>query len=262
MQSLEQWLELELGQTTQPVVPSMRRLTSAWKAAQTAQKAGDLSTLSRSLSQLKTIWEQILPALDRAADTVATYDLKSYLADLFDQEFREACAAAEFPVEGQYPRYVVYPIQVSIDINSMGVRINRKLHRGLRISHVMETIRTERSRLLARPFNARSFLADIASTYDGIIELESAKNQVHMAGHDVTLRHLYQKLVPMRQWRADYSERSFAFDLHRLLRSGETHEPGGRRLHLAPARESRNNLTVLDTSGRELQLGLISFRKD
>ena len=72
MQSLEQWLEQELGQTTQPVVPSMRRLTSAWKAAQTAQKAGDLSTLSRSLSQLKTICEQILPALDRAADTVAT----------------------------------------------------------------------------------------------------------------------------------------------------------------------------------------------
>jgi hypothetical protein len=83
-----------------------------------------------------------------------------------------------------------------------------------------------------------------------------------MAGHDVSLRHLYQKLVPMRQWRADYSERSFAFDLHRLLRSGETHEPGGRRLHLAPARESRNNLTVLDSSGRELQLGLIGFRKD
>ena len=262
MQSLEQWLEQEFAQTTQPVVPLMRRLASAWKAVQTAQKAGDLSTLSSSLSQLKTVWEQILPDLERAAHTVGTYDLKPYLADLFDREFREACAASNLPVDGQFPQYIVYPIQVHVDTNRMGVVINRKLHRGLRISRVIETIRTERSRLLARPFNAKSFLADIAAAYDGIIEVESAKNQVQMSGHDVGLRHLYQKLVPMRQWRADYPERFFAFDLHRLLRSGETHESGGRRLHFAPAREARSNLTVLDSSGRELQLGLIGFRRD
>jgi len=57
------------------VVPLMRWLTSVWKAAQTAQKASDLSTLSHSQSQLKTLWEQSLPALDKAAETVATYDL-------------------------------------------------------------------------------------------------------------------------------------------------------------------------------------------
>ncbi len=66
----------------------------------------------------------------------------------------------------------------------------------------------------------------------------------------------------MRQWRADYPEVFFVFDLHRLLQTGEVHEPDGRRIHLAPDRVARNNLLVLDASGHEIQLGLIAFRKD
>ena len=58
MQSLEQWLNQDLDQSTQALVPLMGRLSTAWKAAQTAQKAGDPITLSNSLAQLRMIWEQ------------------------------------------------------------------------------------------------------------------------------------------------------------------------------------------------------------
>lgn len=83
-----------------------------------------------------------------------------------------------------------------------------------------------------------------------------------MSGHEVGLRRIYRRLVPMRYWRAEYPEMFFAFDLHRLLQTGEMHAPDGRRIHLAPARAARTNLLVLDGSGRETQLGLIAFRKD
>ena len=262
MQSLEQWLEHDLNQATQPLVPLMRRLTTAWKAVQKAQAVGDLATLSNNLSQLKMILEQIPSPLESAFTAAAAYDVRTYLDDLFDAELRSACAASELALEGQYPRYFIYPLRVQVDARRMGILINRKLHRGLRISQIVQTIRRERERLLGRSFNARHFLVDLAAAYDDLVELESAKNRVDISGHDVGLRRTYRRLVPMRQWRADYPEVFFVFDLHRLLQTGEVHEPDGRRIHLVPDRVARNNLPVLDASGRETQLGLIAFRKD
>lgn len=262
MQPLEQWLEHELNQSIQPLLPLMRRLTAAWKAVQTAQAAGDLATLMNSLSQARATLDQFLPILEGAVSAAARYDMTTYLDDLFDGEFRKACAESDLPLEGQYPRYLVYPIRVLVDARRMGVLINRKLHRGLRISRVVEVVRSERTRLLSRAYNAGYFLADLEAAYDGLVELESAKNQVQVSGHEVGLRHIYRRLVPMRQWRSEYPEGFFAFDLHRLLQSGTTHSSDGRRLHLAPARTASNNLAVLDSSGREVQLGLIAFRRD
>lgn len=262
MQSLEEWLEHDLGQATQPLVPVMRRFVTAWKAVQKAQAAGDLATMSTSLSQLKKMLEQIPSSVEGALSTVADYDLKLYLDDLFDAELKSACATSDLPLEGQYPRYFVYPLQLQVDARRMGILINRKLHRGLRVSRIVKTIRAERERLLGRPFNARYFLADLAAGYNDLVELESARNQVQMSGHEVGLRRIYRRLVPMRYWRAEYPEMFFAFDLHRLLQTGEMHAPDGRRIHLAPARAARTNLLVLDGSGRETQLGLIAFRKD
>ena len=262
MQSLDQWIENDLSQATQPLVPLMRGLTAAWKAVQKAQAVGDLATLSKNLSQVKAMLEQMPSPLESASTTAAAYDVGTYLDDLFDAELRSACTASNLPLEGQYPRYFVYPLRVQVDARRMGILINRKLHRGLRVSKVVETIRRERDRLLGRSFNARHFLQDLAAAYDDLVELESAKNQVDISGHEVGLRRVYRRLVPMRQWRADYPEVFFAFDLHRLLQVGEAHEPGGRRIHLAPDRVARNNLPVLDASGHETQLGLVAFRKD
>jgi hypothetical protein len=262
MQSLEEWLGHDLSQATQPLEPLMRRFSMAWKAVQKAQAMGDLATLSNNVSQLKRMLEQIPLPLESALATATTYDVKTYLDDLFDAELRSACAASDLPLEGKYPRYSVYPLRVQVDARRTGILINRKLHRGLRISRIVETIRRERERLLGRPFNARYFLMDLAAAYDDLVELESARNRVQMTGHEVGLRRIYRRLVPMRQWRGDYPEVFFAFDLQRLLQTSEIHAPDGRRIHLAPARVVSNNLVVLDGSGHETQLGLIAFRKD
>lgn len=262
MEPLEQWLDRDLGQSVQPLVPLMRRLTMLWKTTQMARATGDLATLSNGLSQLKKMGEQVPVMLDGALAVAASYDLKAYLADLFDADFRSACKDSHLPLEGQFPRYLVYPLRLQVDARRLGVLINRKLHKGLRVSRIVEEVQAERERLLGRPFNARHFLADLEAAYDDLVGLESAKSRVRMSGHEVGLRHIYRRLVPMRQWRTDYPEVFFTFDLHRLLQSGEVHAPDGRRVHLAPAREVRANLTVLDSSSREVQLGLIAFRTD
>lgn len=262
MPSLEDWIERDLGQSTKPLDPLVRRIVTTWQATRRAEKTGDLATLSISLSQLITVREQILPHLENAISVATAYDIRKYLDDQFDSEFRCACAAKDLPVEGQFPRYLVYPLRIQVDQRRMGILINQKFHRGLRPSQIVEAIGSERAHVISRSFNARYFLADLAAAYDSCIELESAKNRVSISGHEVGLRNVYRRLVPMRQWRADYPETFFAFDLHRLFQTGQVDVPDGRRLHLAPARQARLNIAVLDGSGRETQLGLVAFRKD
>lgn len=260
MSSLDHWFEHDLAEAIQPLSQVMRRMALAWKSGKRADEVGDLANLITSLSQLRKVADELPGALAGPLSTAERFDVRMYLDDHFDRDFRSACAAMNLPVDGQYPRYLVYPLRIQIDSRRSGVLINRKLHRGLRISRILDAIQAERSKLLGRPLNAKAFLADLGAEYDRLIELESAKNQVQMAGHEVTLRRLYSRLVPMRQWRVDYPEAFFAFDLHRLLQSGETAIADGRRLHLAPDRTARNNLAVIDASGRKVQLGLIAFR--
>lgn len=258
----EQWLAHDFDQVVQPAVGLMKQLSRVWKAVQRAQAVGDIETLSRDLTQSKAIVEQIAPVLQRAADTASTYDVKTYLDDHFDAEFRGVCEAAGLRVDGRYPRYLIYPLQVRIDTRRMGVLVNRRFHRGLRVSRIVAVIRDERRRLLDRPFGAASFLADLVAAYDGLMELEKAKQGEDLPAQDLYLRRLYDRLVPMRQWRTIYPEGFFAFDLHRLLQSSEIHARDGRRIVLSPAQRERNNLTILDSSGREVQYGLIAFRKE
>lgn len=262
MQSLEEWLESSFASSMKTLTPLMRRVTTAWQLACRAEEVGDLTALGTALPQLSSLLEQIPLALTETSKQVTQYDWKTYLADQFDADFRKECSAAELSVEGSFPRYFVYPLRIQIESQRTGVIINGKRYPGLRVSQIVRALRAERTRLTSRPFNARYFLADLAAGYDDLIELETARNGVKMAGHEVSLHEIYRRLVPMRQWRIDYPETFFTFDLHRLLKTGEAHSPDARRLHLAPAREARRNYTVLDGAEREVQLGLLAFRND
>ena len=262
MQSLEIWLDEEIGPSVQALGLGIRRLSRAWRGVQQSIRTGDLSSLPGYLGQIQSQTEQMPSMALDTAGAAERYDAKAYLEDGFDKEFGEACQAAGLPLEGRFPRYDVFPVTIQVDVRNPGVLINRRRYRGIRVSVLVEAIKAERNRLLNRPFNARQFLDDLAKQYDALVELESAKHQVQFGGQDISLRAIYRRLTPIQQWRNQYPERFFAFDLHRLLRSGDEFAPDGRRFRSAPSNITRNNLRVLDPSGHERQLGLISFRKE
>lgn len=262
MNSLDRWIDEELGAPVQSLTQSMRRLNRASRGVQQSLRDGDLASLPGYITQFENNIGQLPDAVSTLGAKSSQYDTKAYLEDGFDADFRNACKAAGLPLEGQFPRYDIFPVVIQVDVRNPGVLISRRRHRGLRVSRIVEAVRAERDRLLNRPFNARLFLEELSEQYDSLVELETAKHGVHFAGQDISLRAIYRRLTPMRQWRSQYPERFFTFDLHRLYRSGEESAPDGRRVRLAPSNVTRNNLRVPDASGRELQLGLISFRKE
>ncbi len=65
----------------------------------------------------------------------------------------KACAASGLTVEGQLPGYLVYPLLLQVDARRVGVLINRKLHRGLRVSRIVSEVWAEREGLLGCPLS-------------------------------------------------------------------------------------------------------------
>lgn len=262
MNPLDRWLDEELGEPVQALALTIRRLNRAWRSVQQSLRTGDVVSLPGNVTHVESQIYQLPESASSLASRASQYDIRGYLENGFDSDFRRACQAAELPLEGNFPRYNVFPVVIQVDVRNSSVLINRRRHRGLRVSRMVEAIRAERNRLLNRSFNARQFLQDLSQQYDALVELESARHKVSFAGQELSLRAIYRRLTPMRQWRTQYPERFFSFELHRLIRSGEERAPDGRRYRLAPSNVTRNNLRVLDASGRELQLGLISFRKE
>lgn len=262
MESLERWLDDQLVPSVKSLELGTRSLLRYWRNLQQAIRIGDLASLIDCLAQIESQCGQVPQVTHDARAIAGSYDVKAYLENNFDRDFREACNGVGMPLEGQFPRYEAFPVVIEVDLRNPGVLINRRRYRGLRVSWLAETVKGERDGMLNQPFNARQFLEELASQYDAVVELESAKHRVQFFGQDISLRHIYQRLTPMRQWRSQYPERFFAFDLHRLLRSGEKQTRDGRHIRLAPANIARNNLLVFDTTGRQVQLGLVSFRKE
>ncbi|MFO8009556.1 MAG: hypothetical protein R6U89_01970 [Dehalococcoidia bacterium] len=263
MESLDHWLDTNMAEYHDKVVQTVRRLNTMVKKSRRSFDLGDVPTLQKSLEEIERTAGE-LPAISSSAKQVAQeYDTQAFLKDAFDAEFRRVCAERGMNPEGTYPTYLIPPVTVRVDVRLGRVRVNRKLISGLRVNRVVDAVAAERDRVTRRPFNAKEFLAEIATAYDDLVALESARQGVDMGSSiERTLRDIYRRLTPRNTWRKEYPEAFFAYDIHRLLASDQLYLPDGRRYYLSPSRKSRTNMTILDRNGREVQYGVIAFRKE
>jgi len=260
MRPLDVWLDEELAHATKPLLFMFRKLQGARNAVKKGQEVGDPSLIANALEQIKTVLGDIKPLAEGLQGLATSYDHKSYFEQMFHGEFINACQLTKLPAEGSFPNYFLYPLKVRIEVAKLGFYINKKFYRGLRMSFLVNEIKKTRDNIIRRPFNGKNFLSELANIYDELIEYYSAKNGVKLPDQEVELRNVYRRLTPMRRWKNNYPESFFAFDLHQLLQSKLLYLPDGRRIHLAPAREERKNLVILDSGGGEMRIGLLSFR--
>lgn len=262
MEALDQWLDTNLSEPQKRLSQLGRRLSRATQMARRGFDLGNLSGLREALLQVESASRELPELAASIRQSAEMYDIQQFLRERFDADLRQACADAALPVEGTYPTYVVPPVTLRVDLRAGRVRLNRRLLGGLRIARIVRAIIVEGDRITKRPFNARQFLRELGAAYDDLVALEAARQVVHVSDIERRLKRVYERLTPRREWRAQYPEAFFTHDLHRLLCSDEQYLADGRRYYLSPSRNSRDNLTILDRSGREVQYGVIAFRKE
>ena len=262
MRRLDRWLDEEFETPSDRMVRASKRIGTASRAAGRSLEQGNVPDLRKALQQLDASGDELARTAATLRRAAESYDINEYIDRQLDGELRRACTEAGLDIEGTYPTYWVVPVRLDVDRRQGRIRVNGKLLKGLRMSHVVEGVVRERDRIRNRRFSAQRFLTELAGAYDTVVSVERARRGVDVSGQAMDLKRVYAQLTPRREWRAQYPDTFFTYDLHRLLVSDETHLRDGRRYFLSPARNSRSNLSILDRNDRYVQYGAIAFRKE
>jgi hypothetical protein len=257
--SVDELLDARLTADLQTLREWFRRIERHHKSVLAGVKDGDLGRVQAALTELRALMSEEPEAFGRVLGGVAQFDFEAYCRTDFDADFRRACKATEIPVNGEFPEYEVFPFLVQVRPMERVVVVNKRRIKGLRMSTIIAEVRKERDLLNRSPFNASDFLKALAASYDTLVIGQKGKSGHEFEGLPVPLKRVYADLTKMPTWRRQYPERLFAFDVHRLLKSGQL-EYNGRRCEFGYARNPKNALRIVNERGQEEYYASLVFR--
>jgi len=161
------------------------------------------------------------------------------------------------PISGANLRYQCGPVQVEVDPEGLGVKIDGKLYSTYRVKRLIKIIRRRLDSLgksTMRQWSTVEFREKLLEAYNSLTIGRSSK--------DVLLIEIYRWLLKDSGSNGMvYSKRVFAEDLSRLWREPDQGVPGF-RLSLDPVRDSRLTFIVTDSTGKERPVGSIRLTKE
>lgn len=239
-----------------------RSLVNVVRRIKTAAAEGNLEALRQALVRHEELVGRQQDVLQAFQEKLPQFNLQAFLQEDFHRAFLDALAAEGLAVEGEYPVYEVQPFKIRVLPEKEMVTINDKVYRNLRPGVLARHLKKEIERLQAAPFDAGRFLAALAAAYDTETARQIVRKKIEVSEQEVLLRDVYHTLTPLPQQKRAYPLQFFAFDLHRLLRSGQQYAPDGRRFFIGNVRDNRKALVVLDAQGHPQCYGVMKFYRE
>jgi hypothetical protein len=215
-------------------------------------RAGDLAALGAQLAQAPALAEELAETLRGTSGGVA-YDAErsfadgSYLAELRAEAARRGVVLSER--EG---RLAAFPFLLKLDARTPGVKIGRKLHRGIRPQALVKLLVAAQA---AAKFNARAFLDQLWKAYAVLAPGVQPGWTANTPGDGpvVGVLALHEVLTLLPAAAGEYPRDAFACDLLRLNRAPDTTTGRGRGFTLPASTGSkgRERLTAYDEAGDE-----------
>lgn len=243
--------------------PSLKEL------AKTAEKLGRLKKvgLQTDLMNLMDLRKQLDEVHRLSADIKAMADTVSRQMEAFAvtggsaeqiewwERFRQAFHNGYPPVEGEYPIFQVFPVEVRVDLANELVLINNRTVRALHPVAVAGLVEKEWDRLNRERFNAGSFAKALTRAYDLLVLEMKTKASGKDPGRSIPLRVLHQTLA-LKTGVSGYSLNQFAFDIYRLRRSPYLVQDG-RRLEFGSSRD--HGIVITHPGGRQENIGSLEL---
>lgn len=194
---------------------SLKRVRTLIGQAQTAQAGLDLRALRQRVSDLGEALATTTADTQSAAVRLAEFRFPSEGASLarWVEEFLGELRSARLPVEGEFPRYQIFPLEVRIDPEGEQAFIGRRSVSTLRPKVLAGRVIREHQRMLGTSFNADKYLALLLKCADFVTG--PVKGTL---AEEVPLAKIYE-LLTLRSGSGSYSRSEFAFDIYRLRRS-------------------------------------------
>ena len=223
---------------------------------------GDLKSWTRDMSAMHSLLQEQEALLAGMQGQVDDFGIRAYVENGdFAEQMLSYCQRLGVDVKGDFPSYEMFPFRVRVDADNLDLYLDRKRVQCLRPLAFVQEVKTNRDKLLRVSFDPRGFIRELAAAYDlALLKQNQGKPQAASVG-DVYLKNLYNFLTPMRRFRRDYDQQSFAFDLARLYASDLHSTEDGRQFQFGPSRNINKAIRILDQDGREQYLATIRFFK-
>ena len=197
-------------------VAGLRRVRTLIGQAHTAQEHLDLRTVRQRARDLRTALDEARAATEHTVGTLETFRFphEGPALEAWVAEFLAELRNAGLPVEGEYPRYQIFPLEVRIDAANEQVFLGRRRIGALRPKSLAARIIREHGRLMNSSFNGARFLTLLLKA------AEFAAPSLDAPSVDVPLGRIYQVLT-LRSGTASYTQLEFAFDIYRLRRDSD-----------------------------------------
>lgn len=260
MHNIDRFLDEELREERRSLSETQRQLRTLAKRLDDGLTAGNKEQILTALGKLEEVLERYRAVVGELARAIPALDVEAYLREEFHQDFVRACAELDLRLKGDYPEYEVFPLKIRVQPERQAVLVQERVCRGVRARAVAGEVQAQLRKLHASAFNPAQFLTGLARAYDLLAARQAAEKGARAASPDLSLVQVYETLTLLPQNRRHYSKQLFAFDLHRLLKSGQLTTADGRRLWLGSAH--RRVITVMDEEGREQRFGVIKFYRE
>lgn len=254
----------ELSKQMLPVEKELKDKISAlqrqFKSLSKNFDKGDLKSWTRDISAMHSLLQEQETLLVSMQAQVDDFEIRAYVENGdFAEQMLACCESVGVDVKGDFPSYEMFPFRVRVDVENLDLYLDRKRIQCLRPSAFVQMVKTNRDKLLRASFEPRSFVKELAAAYDlALLKQNQGKAQFTTAA-DIYLKSLYNFLTPMRRFRRDYDQQSFAFDLARLYASDLHTTDDGRQFQFGPSRNINRAIRILDQEGREQYLATIRF---
>lgn len=224
-------------------------------------ESGDLKNLSKDITTLKALCESYESTLRAMQEVSEGFDSKAYIeSGEFAEQMLLCCQKTGVDVKGEFPLYEMFPYKVRVDVENLDMYIDRKKVQCLRPVSFINGIKAEQDKLLKASFNPAIFANELAQAYDLTLMKQNA-GKAYAKDSDCYLTNIYKSLTPMRRFKKDYDQQSFAFDLARLYSAGIEATDDGRKLQFGSSRNIKQAIRILDLDGEEQYLATIRFFK-
>jgi len=260
--TLDEFLDQTLQEDFKNLNNAHRSMVNVVRRVKTAGDEGNLEALQQALARYGELLDRQQELMQGLQEKLPSFNLQSYLQEAFNRGFMDALAAESLAVEAEYPVYEVLPFKVRVLPEKEMVTIDDRVYRNLRPGVLAGHLKRSIDRLNAASFDTQRFLQSLATAYDTEMAKQIAKTKIDVSEQEVLLKDVYNTLTPMSRQRRDYPAQLFAFDLHRVLKSGQMNAPDGRRLWLGNVRNNRQALVVLDAQGQLQRLGVMKFYRE
>lgn len=256
------YYEQELAPELAAVAKLAQRIGQGKALAKQAVEANRGDTL-RQLDDLARLGAELVEQAGALREAVDQFRMVNADEDreAWTRRFTEACRANGHEVEGEYPAFRIFPLEMRVDFTNGAILLNGRTVRALHPKAVAALVDREIGRLNKARFNAPLFMKALARAYDLLLAERPPAPGAKGVGV-VTLKEIHA-LLALRSGTSvtsGYTLNQFAFDVYRLRTQSEHRLVlDGRRLVFGQTRNPKDVIAIPKPGGTKESFGALEL---